>query len=121
MTPAAFEPEAGGRGKPRADADSTALPLYEPDAGSTYTLDAMVRLSGVASETILLYHEHGLISPVAPPGAPGGTSFDAEALRTLRRIEHLRRRCEVNVSGLKLVLGLMDEVERLRTELRLRR
>jgi len=120
MNPPAFETDGGGRRNPPDGADSAALPLYEPDAGSTYTLEVMTRLTGVASETILRYHEHGLIAPV-DSGVSGETCFDADALRTLRRIEHLRRRCEVNVSGLKLVLGLMDEVERLRTELRFRR
>ncbi|MFA6545852.1 MAG: MerR family transcriptional regulator [Limisphaerales bacterium] len=96
--------------------DPPGLPLFEPDMDATYTIETVASLTGATSQTILHYQERGLISPVAGPG-----QFDDEALRTLRRIEHLRSTCEVNESGLKLILGLMDEVERLRAELRVRR
>jgi hypothetical protein len=44
--------------------------------------------------------------------------FDDESLRSLRRIEHLRATCAVNDAGLKLILDLLREVERLRRERR---
>ncbi len=94
--------------------DLPGLPLIEPDTDATYTLDVIASLTGVTSQTVLHYQEQGLISPAAG-------QFDAEALRTLRRIEHLRSTCAVNESGLKLILELMDEIERLRAELRARR
>ncbi len=94
--------------------DPASLPLFEPDVDATYTLEAVVRLTGVSSQTILHYQERGLITPVAG-------QFDEETLRTLRRIEHLRSTCAVNESGLKLILDLMGEVERLRAELSTRR
>lgn len=94
--------------------DSHGLPLIEPDTDATYTLDVIARLTGVESQTILHYQAQGLISPEAG-------QFNAEALRTLRRIEHLRATCAVNESGLKLILELTDEIERLRAELRTRR
>lgn len=100
--------------------DSPGLPLIEPDTDATYTLDVIASLTGVTSQTILHYQEQGLISPVAGSETEAG-QFDAEALRTLRRIEHLRTTCAVNESGLKLILELMDEVEQLRTEARSRR
>ncbi|MEQ2010088.1 MAG: chaperone modulator CbpM [Limisphaerales bacterium] len=100
--------------------DLPGSPLIEPDTDATYTLEVIASLTGVASQTILHYQEQGLISPVAGPGTEAG-QFDSEALRTLRRIEHLRSTCAVNESGLKLILELMDETERLRAELRSRR
>lgn len=105
---------------PPSENDPSALPLFEPDADATYTIEAIASLTGASTQTILRYQEHGLISPVAGRAADSG-QFDAEALRTLRRIEHLRSACAVNESGLKLILDLMEEVERLRTELRARR
>ena len=95
-------------------------PIIEPDTDASYTIEVVVELTGVSSQTILLYEEQGLISPVTDSGS-GARYFNDEALRTLRRIEHLRSNCEVNVPGLKLMLSLMDEVERLRAELRSRR
>ena len=99
---------------------STDLPVFEPDTDATYTLELVAELTGVSSQTILHYQEQGLISPVAP-GDSDAHRFDTEALRTLRRLEHLRASCQMNVSGLKLMLNLLDEVERLHAELRARR
>lgn len=100
--------------------DLPGLPLIEPDTDATYTLDVIASLTGVTSQTVLHYQEQGLIAPVAGR-EPDACQFNAEALRTLRRIKHLRATCAVNESGLKLILELMDEVERLRAELRARR
>lgn len=100
--------------------DSSDLPVFEPDADATYALEVVVELTGVSSQTILLYRQQGLISPFTDPES-GAHYFNDEALRTLRRLEHLRSACEMNVSGLKLVLGLLEEMERLRADLRSRR
>lgn len=89
------------------------------DDEAVYSLEIVARLSGVAAETILRYEEQGLVRPL--PAAGETRFFDDEALRKLRRIEHLRSDLGVNESGLKLILGLMDEVDRLREVLRARR
>jgi DNA-binding transcriptional MerR regulator len=94
---------------------TTDPPIFDPEENTTYQLDIVEKLTGVSSQTILHYQEIGLVRTSAAPG-----EFDEEALRTLRRIEHLRETCEVNIAGLKLILNLMDEVERLRAELRKR-
>jgi DNA-binding transcriptional MerR regulator len=86
------------------------LPLYEPDEHATYSLEIVAKITGVDTETILLYQEQGLLGETP--------DFDDEAVHTLRRIEHLRRRFETNLSGVRLMLSLMDEVERLRNSLR---
>ncbi len=91
------------------------LPLYDPEEHSTYSLEIVARITGVSSQAILHYQEHGLIRPIEETG-----DFDDEAVHTLRQIEHLRQTCEANLSGLKLILNLMDEVDRLKGELRLR-
>jgi DNA-binding transcriptional MerR regulator len=100
--------------------DFSDLPVFELNVEATYSLDMIAELSGVSSQTILQYSERGLISPVADTG-PQAIQFDEETLRTLRLIEHLRTTCEMNMDGLKLMLELMDEVERLREDLRARR
>lgn len=83
-----------------------------PDDETVYTLEVIARISGVDAETILHYQEQGFIRPL-PESA---NQFDDEALRTLRRIEHLRETCGVNEAGLRLILDLLDEVERLRNK-----
>jgi DNA-binding transcriptional MerR regulator len=89
----------------------------DADNGSFYSLEILSELSGVSTQTILQYQEHGLIQP-----ADGNDPhFDDDTIRVLRRIEHLRELCEPNLAGLKLMAQLLDEVEKLRAELRARR
>lgn len=85
-----------------------------PEDDAAYSLEIVARLSGVDAELALHYREQGLIRPL--PGF--NDRFDDEAVRTLRRIDHLRSTCGVNDDGLRLVLGLLEEVERLRGEIR---
>lgn len=87
------------------------LPLYAPDEQATYTLEMVAQITGVSSQTILHYQEHGLLrSP----------TYDDEAVHTLRRIDYLRSTCETNLTGLKLMLDLLDQVELLQSELRIK-
>ena len=89
----------------------------ETQGGVGYTLQILSEITGISTQTILSYQEHGLIRPAAE----GGSRFDDETVRALRRIEHLRDTCETNLNGLKLLIGLLDEVEQLHAELRARR
>lgn len=89
------------------------LPLYEPDADATYQLDIVAKLTGISSETILHYQEFGLIHPRGD-----NNEFDDETLNTLGRIEQLRSSYEANLSGVKLILELTDQVEQLQRELK---
>ena len=88
----------------------------EPDGGSGFTLEILARITGISIQAICDYQVHGIIRP-----ASRDDTFDDEAVRTLRRLEHLRTTCEMNLSGLKLLAGLLNEVEHLRAELRERR
>ena len=97
--------------------DSTGLPIVAPDTNAAYTLEVITELTGVSSITILHYREQGLISTITDRESDT-YYFNDDALRTLRRIEHLRTHCEMNTSGLRLALSLLDEVERLRATLR---
>jgi DNA-binding transcriptional MerR regulator len=94
-----------------------ALQLFEPGARAVYTIEVAARLAQVPRRLIVLYYKHGLVSPVTDPSG-AGWYFDDEAVRILRRIESLRSACGLNLAGVKLVMSLLDEVERLRTELR---
>jgi DNA-binding transcriptional MerR regulator len=99
---------------------SSLPPDPEPDAESGYTLDIVATVCGLTSQTILHYHEEGLIHPAAG-GRPDTYQFDEATVHRLRRIERLRNAYGLSLPALKLTLDLMDEVERLRGELRARR
>jgi len=94
-----------------------ALQVFEPGAQTVYTIEVAAQLTQVPRRLIVLYYKHGLLSPVTDP-AGSGWYFDDEAIRTVRRIEYLRSVCGLNLAGVKLVIDLMEEVERLRAELR---
>jgi len=102
---------------PPAAATPADLPVYGEDTDILYTIDIIAEMAGVDPRTILHYQEQGFIRPVSPADQ-GSPAFDTECLRQLRRIEHLRHCCEVNDAGLKLILGLLQEVEYLRQERR---
>jgi DNA-binding transcriptional MerR regulator len=94
-----------------------ALQVFEPDARTVYTIEMVAQMARVPRRLIVLYYKLGLVSPVYDP-AGNGWYFDDEAIRIVRRIEYLRFTCGVNLTGIKLILELVDEVERLREELR---
>ncbi len=77
----------------------------------TYTLEVLAQMTGLSTQVLVSYQEHGIIQP----------QYDDDTVRRLRRIEHLRESCEMNLEGLRLMSRLLDEVEHLREELRLRR
>lgn len=104
---------------PTLDPASGARPI-EPDAEGVYTLDIIVQLSGVSSETVLAYQEQGLIAHTELPNADS-PRFDDETLRTLRRIEHLKACYGMGLPGIRLMLRLLQETERLEAELRAQR
>ena len=91
------------------------IPIYEPEPDATYQLDIVAQLTGISSETILRYQEIGLIRP-----RQDSREFDEEVIRKLRRIEHLRSTFELDLSVIKLVSDLLDQVESLQNELRAR-
>jgi DNA-binding transcriptional MerR regulator len=94
------------------------LLVLQPDPHAVYTIEVAAQLARVPRRLIVLYYKHGLVSPVSDPA--GGWNFDDNAIRVLRRIEYLRLVCGLNLAAIKLVFGLMEEVERLRSELRFR-
>ena len=99
---------------------ATTLQLFEPDARAVYSLEAAASLTQLPRRLIAVYFKHGLVSPVMDP-ACSGWYFNDEAIRILRRIEYLRTTCGLDMVGIKLVINLAREVERLREELNFRR
>jgi len=78
---------------------------------NAYSLVILAEESGTSTQVIVQFQEHGILRP----------QYDEDTVRDLRRIEHLRETYELNLSGLKLLMQLLDEVEQLRQELRARR
>lgn len=94
-----------------------ALQLYEPESHLFYSIETAARLSHVSRRMIAVYCRQGLVSPVMDPSS-GGWLFNDDGIRRLRRIEHLRETCGMNLNAVGMILSLLDEVEDLRREVR---
>jgi DNA-binding transcriptional MerR regulator len=104
----------------RSDRDKpspVALDLFQAKPNVLYSLDATAHLSGVPRRSILIYCRAGLVRPVVQPSY-GAMEFTEEAIHTLRQIEYLRTVHGLDLAMLKTVFDLLDEVERLRAEVR---
>jgi DNA-binding transcriptional MerR regulator len=95
-------------------------PVIEPKFDATYTLAVVAQLTGVSSQTILFYREQGLV-PAIEASPADEYYFDDDALRAIRRLEHLRTELELKDPALKLMVNLLAEIERLHDEARSRR
>jgi len=98
-------------------APSGAMELFQPQPNVLYSLDATAHLAGVPRRSILIYCRAGLVRPVVQPPY-GVMEFTEEAIYTMRRIEHLRTVYGLDLAWIKTLFDLLDEVERLRAELR---
>jgi hypothetical protein len=96
---------------------STAMELFQPKPDVLYSLDETARMAGVSRRSIAIYCRAGLIQPVVQPPY-GVMEFTEEAIYTIRRIEHLRTVHGLDLAWLKTMFDLLNEVERLRAELR---
>ena len=92
-----------------------AVQVFEPEAHSIYSIEAAEHLTQLPRRTIVIYCKHGLVSPASDPDWDGFW-FDDEAIRTLQGIERLRARCGVNLTGIKLFLDLINELQELRAQ-----
>lgn len=63
--------------------------------------------------TIAVYCRHGLVTPATNER---GYCFDGKSIKTLRAIEGLRSVCGDDLAGIKMILQLMNEVQRLNSE-----
>lgn len=97
--------------------NDTSIAVFIPDAGALHSIEEIAHITQVPRHTIAIYCRCGLLAPVGDPEVHGWF-FDTDALRMLQQIEHLRRDRGVNLAGIRMVLELAAEVERLRAELR---
>ena len=96
---------------------SHSLQRFAPDPEAFYTIDTIAHLADVPRHTVLLCCRHRLIAPRVDP-LYGGYYFEAGTIQILKRVDYLHRECGINFAGIRIILGLMEEVERLRERAR---
>ena len=91
-----------------------------PDPHETHPLELVIRMTGSSHRKIRFYCAKGLVTPVSKSSSETWY-FDEESVMRLRHIESLRQRHRMNWAAIHTIVGLLDEVETLRAELRFRR
>lgn len=99
------------------DRNARAIERFEPPPNALYTIETTAQLVDLSRRTIVRYCKHGLVSSAVDP-SDRGYYFDWSAIRTLRRIEGLRSVCGDDFPGIKIILDLMTQLERLQSEVR---
>jgi DNA-binding transcriptional MerR regulator len=94
-----------------------AMELFQPKPNVLYSLDVAAQLAGVPRRSILIYCRAGLVRSILQPPY-GIMTFTEEAIHTVRRIEHVRINHSADITLLKTLFDLLEEVEQLRSELR---
>ncbi len=96
---------------------SVAVELFEAQPNALYGLDAAAELAGVSRRALLVYCRAGLVHPVFESES-GVMAFTEEAIQATRQIERLRALRSDDLTWVKMLFELLDEVEALRAEVR---
>jgi MerR family transcriptional regulator, heat shock protein HspR len=88
--------------------------MARPTATPVYVISVAAELAGVHPQTLRVYERKGLLDPSRTSG--GSRRFSERDLARLRRIQDLTS-AGLNLEGVRRVLELETELDRLRAEL----
>lgn len=77
----------------------------------TYLISVAAELSGMHAQTLRTYDRLGLVTPERTSG--GGRRYSERDVERLREIQRLSQDEGVNLAGIKRIIELSDELERL--------
>ena len=92
----------------------TGVEILEVDV--EFTLSQMCQACGVESKEVVKLVEEGVLEPVRINRKPW--RFAGDSLKRARRALRLQQDLGVNVAGAALALDLIDELDRLRAEMK---
>jgi hypothetical protein len=92
------------------------LEIFQPQPDVLYNLETTAHIAGVPRRSVLIYCRAGFVRSIFQPPY-GVMAFTEEAIHTIRRIEYVRTRHGMDLALVKTVFELIEEVERLRSEL----
>ena len=91
--------------EPRAD---------QPGTHEVYVISVAAELSGMHAQTLRTYDRMGLVSPARTSG--GGRRYSKRDISMLRKIQSLSQDEGVNLAGIKAIIELTEERDRLEAE-----
>jgi MerR family transcriptional regulator/heat shock protein HspR len=80
-----------------------------------FVISVAAQLSGLHAQTLRGYDRMGLVSPGRTTG--GGRRYSMRDIALLREVQRLSQNEGVNLAGIKRIIELEHEVDRLRAEL----
>ncbi|HYN75382.1 MAG TPA: helix-turn-helix transcriptional regulator [Candidatus Limnocylindria bacterium] len=89
-------------------------PFDLTDDSPVYVISVAAQISGLHAQTLRQYDRLGLVSPGRTPG--GGRRYSLRDIAHLREVQRLSNE-GVNLEGIRRVLALEAEVDRLRRRL----
>lgn len=84
------------------------------DDTPVFVISVAAELAGMHAQTLRTYDRMGLVTPRRTTG--GGRRYSRKDVALLRRIQQLSQEEGVNLAGIKAIIELSEENERLRTE-----
>ena len=84
------------------------------DLGEVFVISVAAELTGMHAQTLRTYDRMGLVTPERTSG--GGRRYSRKDISLLRRIQQLSQEEGVNLAGIKAIIELTEEVDRLRAE-----
>lgn len=96
-------------GKDKQDKSST------EELGEVFVISVAAELAGMHAQTLRTYDRMGLVTPLRTSG--GGRRYSRRDVAMLRKIQRLSQEDGVNLAGIKAIIELTEERDRLRSQL----
>lgn len=78
---------------------------------AVYVISVAAELAGVHPQTLRMYERKGLLSPSRTPG--NSRRYSDRDVEQLRRIQQLTQELGINLAGVRVIMELEDQLERL--------
>ncbi|MGV9295587.1 MULTISPECIES: heat shock protein transcriptional repressor HspR [Amycolatopsis] len=89
------------------------LPHGADEDTPVFVISVAAQLSGLHAQTLRSYDRHGLVSPGRTAG--GGRRYSMRDIALLREVQRLSQEDGVNLSGIKRIIELENQVDALQS------
>lgn len=103
-----------GQQAPGMQAGGTPAGAQAPGMHAVYVISVAAELAGVHPQTLRIYERKGLLAPARTTG--GSRRYSEADIAQMRGIQQLTN-AGINLEGVRHILTLLGEIERLRSEL----
>lgn len=90
-----------------------------PQDAQVFVISIAAELAGMHPQTLRQYDRLGLVSPTRARGR--GRRYSLRDVATLREVQRLSQEDGINLAGIKRILALESEVERLQSQIEILR